>query len=76
MCGLSPFAESLVCDNNDFVSIFVIWAKMQLHQGNENQNKLKLTWGCVVILQGHDEYAWGQRSIQEHIWPSEVTINM
>ena len=37
---------------------------------------LKLIWGCDVILWGHDEYAWGQRSIPEHVWPSEVKMNM
>ena len=37
---------------------------------------LKLIWGFDVILQSHDEYAWGQRSVPGHVWPSEVTVNM
>ena len=36
---------------------------------------MKLIWGFSVILWGHDEYAWGQRSVPGHVLPSEVTIN-
>ena len=37
---------------------------------------LKLIWGCDVVLWGHDEYSWGQRSIPGHVFPSEATMNM
>ena len=42
----------------------------------KTKTALKLIWGCYVILWGHDEYAWGQRSIPGHVWPSEVTTDM
>ena len=49
------------------------------HELNQKQSKiknnLKLTWGCDVMLWGHNEYVWGQRSILEHVWHSEVTMN-
>ena len=62
--------------NSDSVAGFVSQAEMQLHQVNENQNRFEWIWGCDVILLGHDEYAWSQRSILGHVWPSEVTMNM
>ena len=63
--------------NNDSVAIFVSQAKMQLHQGNNNQNSFEMNLrGLTFILWGHDEYAWGQRSISGHVWPSEITMNM
>ena len=55
--------------NNDLLAIFMSQAKMQLRQVNENQNNLKLIWGCDVMLWGHNEYTWCQRSILGQVWP-------
>ena len=68
MSCLPPFEKSLVRDNQtDAVAIFVTQAKMHLREVDENQNNLKLTWGCDVMLWGlYDEYnVLDQRSI---IW--------
>ena len=52
------------------VAIFVSQVKMQLRQVKENQNGFEINLRCDVMLIGHDEYAWDQKPIPGHVWPS------
>ena len=55
---------------------FVSQAQMQLCWVKESETVLKLICRCDIMLWGHDECAWGQKSIPGHMWPLEVIMNM
>ena len=56
----------------------LLWAKPKCTCARSMiiKTTLKLIWGCDIILWGHNEYVWGQRSVPGHVCPSEVTMNM
>ena len=49
---------------------------MQLLQVNKNKNSFEINLRVLRHLWGHNAYAWGQRLVPWHVWPSEDTMNM